>query len=62
MSGKGRWAYNKAPTNEKLRELGSLSREGDKNEFVDVRRTCKRTGHRYTSKYVTNLSYTLFLR
>jgi len=37
MSGKGRRAYNKAPTKEKLRKLGSLSREGDKIRFVDVR-------------------------
>ena len=38
MSGKGRRAYNKAPTKEKLREWGSLSIEGDKSKFVDVRK------------------------
>jgi len=37
MSGKGRRAYNKAPTKEKLRKWGSLSREGDKIKFVDGR-------------------------
>ena len=37
MSGKGRRAYNKAPTKEKLRKWGSLSREGDKIKLVDVR-------------------------
>ena len=37
MSGKGRRAYNNAPTKEKLREWGSLCREGDKVKFVDVR-------------------------
>jgi len=37
MSGKGRRAYNTAPTKEKLRKWESLSREGDKIQFVDVR-------------------------
>ena len=37
MSGKGRRAYNKAPTKEKLRKWGNLSRKGDKIKFVDVR-------------------------
>ena len=37
MSGNGRRAYNKAPTKEELRKWGSLSREGDKSKFVDVR-------------------------
>ena len=37
MSGKGCRAYNNAPTKEKLREWGSLSREGGKIKFVDVR-------------------------
>ena len=37
MSEKGRKAYNKAPTKEKLRKWGSLSREGDKIKFIDVR-------------------------
>ena len=37
MSGKGRRAYNKAQTKGKLRKWGSLSREGDKIKFVDVR-------------------------
>jgi len=37
MSGEGRRAYDKAPTKEKLREWGSLSREGVKIKFVDVR-------------------------
>jgi len=37
MSGKGCKAYNKAPTKEKLRKWGSLSREGDKIKFVDIR-------------------------
>ena len=40
MSGKGRRAYNKAPTKEKLRKWGSLSRDGEKLKFVDFR--CKR--------------------
>ena len=35
--GKGRRVYNKAPTKEKLTKWGSLSREGDKIKFVDVR-------------------------
>ena len=35
--GKGCRAYNKAPTKEKLREWGSLRREGDKIKLVDVR-------------------------
>ena len=37
MSGKGRGAYNKALTKEKLRKWGCLSREGDKIKFADVR-------------------------
>jgi len=37
MSGKGHRAYNKAPTKEQLREWESLSREGDKIKFVDVK-------------------------
>ena len=37
MSGKGHRAYNNAPTKEKLREWGSLSREGDKIKFVNFR-------------------------
>jgi len=37
MPGKGHRAYNKASTKEKLRKWGSLSREGDKIKFVDVR-------------------------
>ena len=30
-------AYKKAPTKEKLRKRGRLSRKGDKIKFVDVR-------------------------
>ena len=30
-------AYKKAPTKEKLRKWGRLSRKGDKIEFADVR-------------------------
>ena len=37
MSGKGSMTYNKALTKEKLREWGSLSREGVKIKFVDIR-------------------------
>ena len=37
MSGKGRKAYSKAPTKEIPRKWQSLSREGDKIKFVDVR-------------------------
>ena len=37
MSVKGRRTYKNSPTKEKLREWGSLSREGDKMKFVDVR-------------------------
>ena len=37
MSGKGRMAYNKAPTKEEVRKWGSLSRKGDKIKFADVR-------------------------
>ena len=37
MSRKGRGSYNKAPTKGKLRKWRSISREGDKIKFVDVR-------------------------
>ena len=37
MSGKGRMAYSRALTKEKLRKWGRLSRKGDKIKFVDVR-------------------------
>ena len=37
MSGKGGMAYNKAPTKEKLRKWGRLSKKGDKIKFVDAR-------------------------
>ena len=29
--------YNKAPTKEKLRKWGGLSRKGDKMKFVDIK-------------------------
>ena len=52
MSGKGRRAYNHAPTKEKLREWGSLSRKGDKIKFVDVRfRRWQIVGFRESSEW-----------